>query len=212
MSSVSWMHGMKQRSTELDRFCPTTTSPRYNVAQQEAACRLCSASATSQWMQSISVSTEHPTADVKMLLSTIFIAERKNQHFLYCSACCGMLMVPTFHCCTHQYGKATRPFKLQPWLFMPYLALACSQVSLRMYGRPKRERCCIEKCHAREKTVYQGSLLRRGIWLAHSLHKLLEIHSKKQITAAARAQHRGEEQEKCMQGLIETLEDWIWRT
>lgn len=42
---------------------------------------------------------------------------------------------------------------------------------------------------------------------AHNLHKLLEIHSKTQVTAAVRTQYRGEEQEKCMQGLIETPED-----
>lgn len=106
---------------------------------------------------------------------------KKNQHLLYCFACSGMLMVPSFHCCTHQYGKATRLLKLQPWLFMPYLALACSQVSLRIYGRPERQRCCIEKCHAREKTFYKGSLLRKGVWLAHNLNKLLEIHTKSQV-------------------------------
>lgn len=81
--------------------------------------------------------------------------KKKNQHFLYFFACSSMLMVPAFHCCTHQYGKATRPFKLQLWLFVSYLALACNQVSLRMYGKPERERCCIEKCHARQKTFYE---------------------------------------------------------
>lgn len=137
---------------------------------------------------------------------------KQNQHFLYCFACSGMLTVPAFHHCTHQYGKTTKPFKLQLWLFMPYLALPCSQVSLRMYGRPKRERCCIEKCHARAKAFYEGSLLRRGIWSAHSLNELLEIHGKTQVTAAVRTQCRGEEWEKGMQGLIETPEDWIQRT
>lgn len=81
MSSASWMCRMQQRNTELDRFFPTPTSPRYGVAWQEGTHRLCSASATLQWMQSIPSSTEHPTADVKMLLRTIFIAERNINTF-----------------------------------------------------------------------------------------------------------------------------------
>lgn len=78
---------------------------------------------------------------------------------------------------------------------------------MRMYERPKRERCCTEKCDARERTFFEGSLLRRGIWLAHKLNKLLEIHSKTQVTAAAGTQHWGEEQEKGTQRLTETPED-----
>lgn len=59
-----------------------------------------------------------------------------------------------------------------------------------------------------EKTrFYEGSLLRRGIWLAHSLNKLQEIHSKTQVTATDGTQRRGEEQEKGTQGLIKTPED-----
>lgn len=83
MSSVLWIHRMHQRSTELDRFCATPTSPRYDVAWQEGACRLCSASATLQWM--LPGSTEHPTADVKMLLTTVsWLKEKATVSVLLC--------------------------------------------------------------------------------------------------------------------------------
>lgn len=139
------------------------------------------------------------------------IAERKINTFCIAMpvVACSLCLLSTG---AHQYGKATRTLKLQPQLFMLYLALACSQVSLRMYGRPKRERCCIGKCHARENTFYEGSLLRRGIWLTHNLNKLQETHSKTQVTGAVGTQHQGEEQEKGTQGLTETPEDWIQKT
>jgi len=78
---------------------------------------------------------------------------------------------------------------------------------LRIYGRPKKERRCIEKCHAREKPLHEGSLLGKGIWVARSLNKSLETQGETPVTAAVRTQHRGEESEKNMQGLIETPED-----
>lgn len=195
---------MQQRSTELDRFCPPLPAPdmMQHGRRAPAGCAqpLLPCNGCSRYQAALNT----PQLMWKCCWAQYSLLKEKNQHFLYCFACRGRFMVPIFHCSTHQYAKATRPFKLQP----PHL---CSQVSLRMYGRPERRRCCIEKCHAREKKFHEGRLLRRGI-LAHKLNKLLDIHSKMQVAAAAGTQHWGEEEEKGTRGLIETPEDWIQRT
>lgn len=72
------------------------------------------------------VDTENLTADVKRLLSTMFTAERKINTFHIVLSCLKYHGAHSSLLHTYWYGKATRPFKLQPWLFMPYLALGCS--------------------------------------------------------------------------------------
>lgn len=76
-----------------------------------------------------------------------------------------------------------------------------------MYGRPRKERCCTEKCHARENPFYEGRLLSRGIQLASSLNMSLENCDETPVTVAVRTQFWAEEREKHKQGLIKTPDD-----